>query len=185
MNKKNKLVEGEQSINAVQAGIQSIQKKLWPNGMSDERITDYIVYHLYRKRESWYSFFASDLFTDYAISKYYEQFLGLNKRPGMNYYIDQWLEDGGLSRQKITDMIAAPKPNKLTKLVYMPSEELIKKRFYNTNNGYMLCQNNTTGWAPKSESCQQCKFQNDCIVDTERKYPELIRLRRKDYEKTK
>lgn len=181
MEKKYKLVEGEQTLGIIENGLKSMRIKLWPGGMSDERITDYIVYHLYRRRSSCFLFYASDLFSDNAIGKYYNQFLGPDRRPGMNYYIDQWLTEGDLSRQKITNMLATPKPSKLHGLIYMPSEELTKKRFLNTENGYMLCQSSTTGWAPRSECCQQCKYQNECRTDTKLKFPELVRLRLKDF----
>lgn len=182
MKKKSKLPEGEQTLNTIDTGIKYIRKRLYPTSMADERITDFIVYQLYRKRDCWYNLYTSDMFDDYAISKYYTQFVGPNKRPGMNYYIDLWLEEGGLSRHKITEMISAPKPNKLQGLVYMPSEELIKRRFYNTDNGFLLCQNNTTGYSPRSTACSGCKYDEECEYATKKKYPELLRLRKKDYE---
>lgn len=166
----------------IQNGIDGLKKTCYPTGMSEERITDFIVYQLYRKRNLWYRFYASDLFSDYAISKYYAQFIGINKKTGMNYYIDLWLEEGKLSRRKITEMISLPKPSKLSGMVYMPSEEMIKRRFYNTDMGYMLCQNNTTGYSPRSVACSGCKFDEECEFVTKKKYPELMRLRKKDYE---
>lgn len=180
MNKQCMLTEGDQSIKITAAGLSYIKARLWPTGMADDRITDYIVYHLYRRRNLSFKFYATDLFSEHSVNKFYDQFLGPNKRTGMNYYIDEWLKDGGLSRKAITEMIAGPKPSKLEKFIYMPSEELIKQRFLNTELGYSLCQNNTTGWAPKSEMCGKCNFKEDCMAETSRKYPDLIRLRRKN-----
>ena len=182
MNPKYKLVEGEQSIAVIEAGLEELKRVCYPTGMADERIADFIVYQLYRKRSLLYHFYASDLFSNYAVSKYYAQFIGVNKKTGMNYYIDLWLEEGGFSRRKVTEMISSKKVSRLAGMVYMPSEELIKRRFYNTDMGYMLCQNNTTGYSPRSASCVGCKYNKACERATKEKYPELMRLRKKDYE---
>ena len=106
-------------------------------------------------------------------------------KSGINYYINQWLNSGNLTRAALTRMIEEPRPHKMSKFIYMESEELIKKRFLNTDMGYLLCQRSTTGWAPRSKCCQICKNSEQCIYATEQKYSELIRLRRQDFENVK
>ena len=178
-----RLDDGGQTLATIKTGLVYMQKNIWPQGMSDERIVDFIVYQLYRKRTpSMYRFTVRDLFSQYAVEKFKKQFIGENARTGMNYYIDLWLKECGLSRSKLVNIIEGDKPNPLQKYVYMESEEMIKGRFFNTDNGYMLCQQSTTGYAPLSIACRGCIFANKCREVTEKKYPELMRLRIKNYE---
>ena len=153
--------------------------------MADERIVDFLVYSLYLKRDTRYKFTANQLFADGLILKFQKQFMSADGKSGMNYYINEWLDSGELNRTELTKMIEKPRPHKMSKFIYMESEELIKRRFYNTEMGYMLCQRSTTGWSPRSKSCTGCINANQCIIVTEQKYPELVRLRRKDYENGK
>lgn len=183
MDKRFKIPDGDINRVAIEKGIKRINESLFPTStMVDERIVDYVVYFLYLRRNARYRFSEADIFGNYTIEKYRKQFMSESGKSGMNYYINQWLADGGLTRADLTAMIADPKPNKMLKYIYMPSEELIKRRFKNTQTGLMLCQQSTTGWAPRSETCRDCKNAEECKAMTERKYPELIRLRNKDYE---
>lgn len=171
------------SLQMVQEGIERLNKKLFPySNMADERIIDFLVYSLYLKRDTQYRFTVSQIFSEGLMQKYQKQFMSADGKSGMNYYINEWLDDGDLSRPQLTKMIEKPKPHKMSKFIYMESEELIKKRFFNTDTGYMLCQCSTTGWSPRSQYCNNCKNVEQCITTTEQKYPELVRLRRKDYE---
>lgn len=177
---------GVVTLDMIEFGVKKINERLYPySDMACDRIVDYLVYHLYLRRESKYRFTVGDLFGDYAIDKYRRQFMSENGKSGINYYINQWLDEDNLTRQILTAMIEEPKPHKMSKFIYMESEELIKKRFLNTDMGYMLCQTSTTGWAPRSATCQQCKNIEQCINVTSLKYPELVRLRRQDYENDK
>ena len=179
--KEYKIPDGGQTLAVIEQGIKRVNQKLFPySDMADDRIIDYLVYHLYLKREPRRRFTVNEFFSDYAIVRYRQQFIDEGGKSGMNYYINQWLRDGDF-----TKMIEKPKPHKMSKFIYMESEELIKKRFINTDMGYMLCQRSTTGWSPRSQYCQICKNVSQCIRATEQKYPELIRLRRQDYENGK
>ena len=60
------------------------------------------------------------------------------------------------------------------------SDELIKRRFHNTENGFILCSTKTMGWSPGSGCCKECNFVDKCLQVTERRYPELLRLRREE-----
>lgn len=153
--------------------------------MDDERIVDYIVYQIYRNREMiedgrWQ---PSWLFSRTALDRYKNQFLSEKGKSGMNYYINQWLEEFELSRFTLVSMIAKPKPNPLRKMIYMESEEPIKKRFFNTEAGFALCQQATTGWSPLSDTCKKCKNWIECGKMTAKKYPELMRFRKEAYGK--
>lgn len=43
------------------------------------------------------------------------------------------------------------------------TEELEKKRFFNTPKGFNHCIDTTTLYHPLSENCEKCSFKNDCI----------------------
>lgn len=98
---------------------------------------------------------------------------------------NQWLDEVELSRSALTDMIAKPKPNPLRNMVYLPSEEPIKRRFLNTPDGLALCQSSTTGWSPLSEACGRCDNWVECGKITAKKYPELMRFRKEIYGRQK
>ena len=151
--------------------------------IDEERIVDYVVYQVYRNRQmiedgrwkqSWW-------FSQASLDKYRSQFMSEKGKSGINYYINQWLNEFELSRNSLTSMIAKQKPNPLRKMVYMESEEPIKKRFLNTEAGFALCQQVTTGWSPLSETCKKCKNWVECGQMTAKKYPELMRFRKEVY----
>ncbi len=186
MNERFKIAPNGISLQMTQEGIERLNKTLFPySNMADERIVDFLVYSLYLKRDSIYRFTVSQIFSEGLMLKFQRQFMSADGKSGMNYYINEWLDDGDLSRSKLTKMIEKPKPHKMAKFIYVESEEVIRKRFYNTEMGYMLCQRSTTGWTPRSQYCNGCKNAGQCMMVTERKYPELIRLRRKDFENGK
>ena len=167
----------------LQKGLDMLPALFSVSEIDDERIVDYIVYQIYRSTKSiedgkWnYSW----LFSQNAMLKYKNQFLSEKGKSGMNYYINQWLDEYELSRGELTSMIAKQKPNPLRKLVYMESEEPIKKRFLNTEVGLLLCQQSTTGWSPLSETCKKCNNWIECGKMTAKKYPELMRFRKEAY----
>ena len=157
-------------------------KMLWPiDGISNDRIIDFIAYQVYRYRDligtrgnGWH---LSWCFSENAVAKYKKQFMDSDGKSGMKYYINQWLSDNGLTRNKLASMISDQK-HTLRKFVYMPSEDAIKRRFLNTERGHRLCRFGTTGWCGQSPVCRVCGFANDCMEETRVKYPELFRLRK-------
>lgn len=167
----------------LQNGVKQLPGLFGVSDIDDERIVDYIVYQIYRYRTSIAngSWQYTYLFSQNALEKYRNQFLSADGKSGMNYYINQWLDDVELSRGQLTSMIAKPKPDPLKKMVYLASEEPIKRRFLNTEDGLVLCQRATTGWSPLSEACGQCDNWVECGKMTAKKYPELMRYRKEVY----
>lgn len=167
----------------LQNGINELPKLYGISDIDDERIIDFILYQIYRCRNSieegkWqYTW----IFSGPAKEKFKKQFLNEDGKSGMNYYIDQWLDEAELTRKKLVDRIADPKPNKLRQMVYLPSEEPIKRRFLNNDMGLALCQQSTTGWSPLSPTCEKCNNWIECGKLTAKKYPELIRFRKEAY----
>ena len=172
---------GGPNLVLLETGIGAL-KQLWPyEGIADDRIVDYIVYQIYRTRdtiEQGYNWKPNFLFTSYSIEKYRRQFIDESGKSGMNYYINRWLDDAELTRGDLVKIIEDPKPNSMRKYIYMESEEQTKKRFLNTEVGYMLCQRSTTGWAPLSETCNRCEYKKQCKQATAKRLPELVRLRK-------
>lgn len=167
----------------IQNGLQQLPALFGVSDIDDERIVDYLVYQIYRYRTSLAngSWQYTYLFSQAALEKYRNQFLSTDGKSGMNFYINQWLDEAELSRGQLTSMITKPKPNPLKKMVYLASEEPIKKRFLNTNEGLALCQRSTTGWSPLSEACGRCDNWVECGKMTAKKYPELMRYRKEVY----
>lgn len=171
----------------IQNGVQQLPKLFSSIQIDEERIVDYIVYQIYRNRDAiesglWQYHW---LFSKAAMDRYKKQFLEREAKAGVNYYINLWLEENEISRSDLLRIVAKSKPNPLRNMVYLESEESIKKRFHNTQNGFTLCQLSTTGWSPLSESCKKCEKWIDCGKLTAQKYPELMRLRKEAYGKQK
>lgn len=169
----------------LQNGLERLPALFGVADMNESRIVDYIVYQVYRCRQSVAdgSWQYTWLFSQAAMEKFRRQFLSAEGKSGMNYYIDQWLDEAELSRGKLESLIAKPKDTPLRGMVYMASEEPIKRRFLNTEDGFALCQRSTTGWSPLSAACGQCDKRAACEQMTANKYPELVRFRKESYGK--
>lgn len=170
----------------IQLGILRF-KDLFPGGMSDGRLVDFLVYQIYRFRDliadkdsRWDMTWC---FSENAVRKFKAQFLDAGGKSGMLYYIDQWLNEGGLSRDRLESMIAVKKEHRLAKLIYIEAEDFTKRRFFGTEMGFAMCIKSTTGWTPKSQVCASCVSASKCMEITEKKYPELVRLRKQDYDR--
>lgn len=96
---------------------------------------------------------------------------------GNIFYQNEWLKTAGLSRTSLLGLIQSKKEHPQAKFIYIHSEESTKKRQLNQRIGYLICQTSTLGWSPLSEACQQCIFIADCKKETDKKYPEIYRLR--------
>jgi hypothetical protein len=96
---------------------------------------------------------------------------------GMVFYEDEWLKEGGLSRDKLVNLIIDRSVHPLASLISTPAEETTKMRMHNVEVGYTLCQSATLGWTPTSPACGDCVFVDRCKANTRIKYPELFRLR--------
>ena len=95
----------------------------------------------------------------------------------VKYYEDRWLASANITRSHLLSYLADKSKHPHQQYVYMPMEEPTKRRMLNTNAGYLICQSSTLGWSPESESCSLCKFVNQCQIETQRKFPEIYRLR--------
>lgn len=160
--------------------INSYKTQCYPLGLADERIVDYLLYVIYKDRvricES-SSFSVTWLFSTSQVERYRAQFISEAGKSGMRYYIEQWMEENGLTMKRLLKVIQPPKPNSMSQYIYMPAEENIKRRWLNTDVGYTMCTVNTTGWSPRSAACGQCMYATECISLTGKRFPELLRIR--------
>ena len=138
--------------------------------ITKERLVDFCICtaHAYKERESWT---INQVFGPSSIKRLRE-----SKR-GARYYEDQWLKGGELTRESLIQLIADKSEHPLAKYIYQESEELTKKRLLNRLAGYVICQASTLGWSPLSEACGGCNYIEQCKRETDRKYPELYRIR--------
>ena len=182
INKDWRFPKDPRALLIVEKGLEGLGKLYMCRDYADERIIDFVVYQIYRLRNLMESgnrnWNISWCFGNDALAKYKRQFIDPSGKTGINYYIDMWLSDGGLNRNILTSMIRPQKTNNAEKYVYLESEDHIKQRFLNTRNGYMLCQESTTGWTPLSPVCGKCTFFEECLSVTEIKYPEIVRYRK-------
>lgn len=175
-----RLPKSEYYLRAIEECMTLYKKQCYPMGLADERIADFLLYHIYRYRDMvtgnrWNIMW---LFTSLNVNRYREQFLTKEGKSGVRYYIQEWMDENGLRMERLLTVMAPPQPSMLAGMVFMPSEEPIKRRWLNTENGYLLCQKSTTGWSPLSPMCRKCDYSIKCEKETEHKYPELTRYRK-------
>lgn len=145
---------------------------------STTRLVDYCVFQIHKNRTSPHQRnLAPNTFGKTAFSKY-QQMSSKQK----TYAEDQWLKDVCLTRSYLNSLISINKQvHPLAKYIYMPSEEGTKKRCVNTDIGLVICSTSTLMWSPFSATCQSCKNADECKQMTEKKYPELYRIRIEEY----
>ncbi len=138
--------------------------------VTSERLVDFCVCAAYTFRDRT-PVPVQQVFGPKTIQRMKEQ------KRGHLFYQNQWLEAVSLSRNALVDLIKDRKEHPQAKFIYVQSEEFTKRRQLNQKVGYFICQTSTLGWSPLSEACQNCSFVADCQKETERKYPEIFRLR--------
>lgn len=143
-----------------------------------ERLVDVCITGAYtfRERSDWT---LKQVFGPSTIKRVKEQ------KRGQIFYQNQWLETGGLSRDALLALIKDRKEHPQAKYIYIQAEEATKIRQLNRKTGFLICQLSTLGWSPMSDACNQCQFVADCQKETERKYPEIYRLRIENGNSTK
>ena len=141
------------------------------------RLVDYCVYQIHRCKEHTGQRIILSMFKDAALAKF-------NQKSSKNttYYENQWLKEHGLTRGALSALIT-DSVHPLAKYIYMPSEECTKKRNLGTSLGFLRCSISTMMWSPFSEACTLCSMQEQCKAETDKKFPELYRIRMEEYGK--
>ena len=144
--------------------------------ITNERIVDYCIYTAYAFRGRTVT--VKQLFSKPALTRF------AKKLPGSVYYEDKWLYSKTLTRDYLMNFAKDRQEHPQQKYLYVPSEEASKSRMLNQQIGFYLCQSSTLGWSPLSPVCGKCNFVDECKNETQKKYPELFRLR-EEYGKNK
>lgn len=172
-------VNQEFTINSGGANLRTIQKLLSSleqeyGAVSPERLVDFCVCvaHAFKGRPK---HTIKQAFGKASLERF------RNNTKSHRYYEDRWLSEIGLNRKCLMDLVVVPKKHPLAQYVYIPSEDHTKKRMLNQEVGYVICQNSTLGWSPRSPVCQQCEFVERCKLETQKNYPEIYRIRLEDY----
>lgn len=176
VNPSYKFPKGGATIRTLTTFIALMEREF--GSVTNERLVDACITGIYplRERKQWK---LNQIFGTQTIKR----IKGLTK--GHLYYQNKWLESANISRNDLINLIQDRSKHPLAKFIYVHSEETTKKRHLNQNAGYLICQLSTLGWAPLSDSCQQCVFTDDCKKETQRKYPEIYRLRIENGDSTK
>ena len=145
-----------------------------------ERIVDYCVFQIHKNRTSQY---LQSLSINSFGKTGFNKFVDMSNK-SKKYSEDMWLKDSGLSRDYLRSLIEDETEHPQSKYVYMQSEEITKQRFLGSNTGFYICIQSTLLWSPFSETCNKCANVEKCKIETERRYPELYRIRTEEYAKT-
>lgn len=144
---------------------------------STSRLVDYCVFQIHKNRDAPYQRkLAANVFGATAFLKY--QSMSSKQK---TYMEDQWLAEARLTRAFLNSLVNNKQAHPQAKYIYMPSEEVTKKRCLNTDVGFMICSTATLMWSPFSPACQACQHTDKCRKETELKYPELYRIRLEEY----
>nr|DAP24430.1 MAG TPA: hypothetical protein [Caudoviricetes sp.] len=173
VDKDYKISQGGENIRIITNLLDSLGKEY--GDITTERLVDFCIFsaHFYHDKKV----MLKQAFGPTALKRFKES------KSGRAYYENKWLEREGITRQSLYRLIADRKDHPHAKYIYMVSEESLKYKLLNEKAGYILCQNSTLGWSPLSASCKQCIFTSECMKETQRKYPELYRIRLENGEK--
>lgn len=138
--------------------------------LTAQRIVDYVVCSSHAFKDRGGNWKLNNVFGPKSIERF-------NSDKGRVYFEDKWLESEGLSRSRLLNMIVDRSEHPKAKFVFVPSEEGTKQRLLNRKVGFAICQTSTLGWSPLSTACSECRFVDRCKPETQKKYPEIYRLR--------
>ena len=163
-----KFSKGGEAIRIVSQALERLEKKY--GSLSRERIEDYCVSAAYSFKDRGERWKINQVFGPKSVEKF-----GTDRR--VKYYEDRWLASAEITRSHLLSYLADKSKHPHQQYVYMPMEEPTKKRMLNSQAGYIICQSSTLGWSPESESCSRCKFVSKCKIETQKRFPEIYRLR--------
>lgn len=163
-----RLPKGGEPKRIMLAAFQRLEKKY--GALTCPRIVDYVVCAAHAFRDRGDNWKLNQVFGPKSMERY-------NSDKGRVYYEDRWLKSENLTRAALMDMIIDRSVHPKAKYIFIPSEEGTKLRLLNALAGFAICQTSTLGWSPLSEACTQCNFIKQCKDETQKKYPEIYRLR--------
>lgn len=136
-------------------------------------VVDYCIHqaHLWRDADRWKNFSISWAFGKKGVDRFY------NAKRGVRYYQDIWLKENNWSRDELKCKFVEFKEHPLKKFIYIDAEETTKKKMLNSDAGLALCITTTSLFSPKSNACNECRFNSQCEQILKTSNPELHRLR--------
>lgn len=163
-----RLPQGGEPTRVMRTALQRLEKKY--GSLTAQRVVDYIVCSAYAFKDRGSSWKLNQVFGPKSIERF-------NTDKGRVYYENKWLESQDLNRSTLLGLIVDRSEHPKAKYIFIPSEERTKLRLLNRQVGFVICQTSTLGWSPLSEACSECDFVEKCKQETQKKYPEIFRLR--------
>ena len=147
--------------------------------VTEERIVDYCISMAHYRRNT-DPLFVTTIFCTPSLVRYVE--FDYKKK----YFEDKWLADHGLSRDELIVLIKDRGKHKLSRYIYMRAEDSTKRQSVDRWLGPIFCERSTTMYSPFSPVCRDdCKFVDVCKTRTQQLYPELLRIRLEEWQKTR
>lgn len=168
INPEYRLPQGGEPTRIVRTALQRLEKKF--GSLTCQRVVDYVVCSAHAFKNRGADWKLNQVFGPKSLERF-------NSDKGRVYYEDRWLKSENLTRAGLLDFIIDRSEHPKAKYIYIPSEEGTKMRLLNRDVGFVICQTSTLGWSPVSETCARCKFIEKCKQETQKKYPEIYRLR--------
>lgn len=149
--------------------------------LSREKVVDFCVCQVYA-----ITFYDAQYMRRWKVShsfghKAFERYRTTHR--ARKYYEDIWLNDLGLSRIGLVDLIRDRSVHPLAKFIYPEYEDATKKRHAGTEAGLYICSVSTLMWTPFSPVCHHCSKAHSCQQMTRSQYPELFRIREQEHRK--
>lgn len=160
--------QGGEPTRVMRTALQRVEKKY--GALTAQRIVDYVVCSSYAFKDRGSDWKINQVFGPKSIERF-------NSDKGRMYFENKWLESGDLCRTSLLNMIVDRSEHPKAKFIFVPSEEGTKQRLLNREVGFAICQTSTLGWSPLSAACSECDFVAKCKTETQKKYPEIFRLR--------
>jgi hypothetical protein len=163
-----KLPQGGEPTRVIRTALQRLEKQY--GALTGQRIVDYVICSAHAFKDRGSNWKLNQVFGPKSMERF-------NTDKGRVYYENKWLSGADLSRNDLLSMIVDRSEHPKAKYVLVPSEEGTKMRLLNREVGFVICQTSTLGWSPLSEACSQCNFIEKCKEETQKKFPEIYRLR--------
>ena len=163
-----RLPQGGEPTRIIRTALQRIEKKY--GALTAQRVVDYVVCAAHAFKDRGANWKLNQVFGPKSIERF-------NTEKGRVYYENKWLASQGLNRAALLSMIIDRSEHPKAKYIFVPSEEGTKLRLLNRQVGFVICQTSTLGWSPLSEACAECEYIEQCKLETQKKYPEIFRLR--------
>lgn len=163
-----RLPQGGEPTRIIHTALNRLEQKF--GVLTAQRIVDYVICSSYAFKNRGSDWKLNQVFGSKSMERY-------SSDKGRVYFEDKWLQSEGLSRASLLGMIVDKSEHPKSKFVFLPSEEGTKLRLLNKDVGFVICQTSTLGWTPLSKACVQCEFVKKCKQETQKKYPEIFRLR--------